>query len=85
MAVRLIPGQNDLATVNPGLAAQWDYEANRDLKPTMVSAGSSKKVGWVCEKGHRWPATIASRNAGAGCRTCAGVKIWKGFYNTDSN
>ena len=71
MAVKLIPGRNDLATVNPALAAQWDYESNGDLKPTMVSAGSSKKVGWVCEQGHHWPATIASRNAGAGCPDCA--------------
>ena len=37
----------------------------------MVSAGSSKKVCWICKKGHRWPATIASRNAGAGCPDCA--------------
>ena len=71
MAVKLVPGKNDLATVSPALAAQWDYEYNHDLEPTMVSAGSSKKVWWICEKGHHWPATIASRNAGAGCPDCA--------------
>ncbi len=71
MAVKLIPGKNDLTTINPILAAQWDFESNMELKPTMVSAGSSKKVGWICEKGHRWSATIASRNAGAGCPDCA--------------
>ncbi len=71
MATKLIPGKNDLATINPFLAKQWDDEANLDIKPTMVSAGSSKKVGWICEKGHRWLATVASRNAGAGCPICA--------------
>lgn len=71
MAVKLVPGINDLATVNPALAAQWDFVVNGNLKPTMFSAGSGKKVGWICEKGHHWEATIASRNAGAGCPACA--------------
>ena len=70
MAVKLVPGINDLAPVNPALAAQWDFVVNGNLKPTMVSAGSGKKVGWICEKGHHWEATIASRNAGAGCPAC---------------
>lgn len=73
MAVKLISDKNDLATTNPALAAQWDYKSNYNLKPTMVSAGSSKKVGWICEKGHLWNATIASRNAGAGCPVCAKI------------
>lgn len=71
MGIRLIPGKNDLATVNPVLASQWDNETNIDIKPTMISAGSSMKVGWICDKGHRWLATVASRNAGAGCPICA--------------
>ncbi len=73
MAVKIVPGVNDLATVNPYLAAQWDYTVNDDLKPTMISAGSSKKVGWICMKGHQWSATIASRNAGAGCPICGQI------------
>ena len=71
MGKKLIPGTNDLATLNPVLASQWDYNSNINLEPTMVSAGSSKKVGWICEKGHTWYATIASRNAGSGCPVCA--------------
>ena len=74
MAIKLIPGKNDLATTNPALAAQWDYKSNNNLKPTMISAGSSKKVGWICEKGHQWSATIASRNEGTGCPVCAREK-----------
>ena len=50
MAVKLIPGRNDLATVNPALAAQWDYESNGDLNPTIVSAGSSKKSAGFANK-----------------------------------
>ena len=75
-------GENDLATTNPKLAAEWDYEANGDLKPTDVTAGSRKKVGWVCSKGHRWNAIIHSRNKGSGCPYCAG---WteKGLVSTN--
>ena len=50
----VLAGFNDLATVNPQLAAQWDTERNGKLTPRQVSAGSGKKVWWHCEQGHRW-------------------------------
>jgi Zn finger protein HypA/HybF involved in hydrogenase expression len=59
-------GVNDLATVNPKLAAQadgWD--------PTTLTAGSNKKVGWKCELGHQWKAIIVNRKTGTGCPSCA--------------
>lgn len=65
-------GRNDLATVNPALAAQWDMEKNGELKPTEVLAGSGKYVWWKCENGHSWRASILSRNRGAGCPICSG-------------
>ena len=41
------PGFNDLATINPELAAQWHPTKNGDLKPTQITAGSRKKVWWL--------------------------------------
>ena len=32
--------------------------------------GTQKKVWWLCNKGHEWEATVASRNYGIGCPTC---------------
>jgi len=67
-------GFNDLATVNPALAAQadgWD--------PTTVVAHSGKRVGWKCEVGHRWIATIDNRSGGTGCAICSGHKVLAGF------
>ena len=67
-------GFNDLATTNPELAAQadgWD--------PKTLSAGSSRKVGWKCELGHRWKANIASRTRGNGCPVCSGHAVLVGF------
>lgn len=63
-------GETDLATTNPSLASEWDYEKNAKLTPQMVTKGSHKKVWWKCPVGHSWPATIASRNAGKGCSKC---------------
>ena len=37
-----LKGYNDLATTNPEIAKEWDYEKN-DLTPDMVMAGSNKK------------------------------------------
>ena len=62
----VLVGYNDLATINPVLAAQadgWD--------PTTVTAGTNQKVGWKCEHGHQWQATISSRTLGTGCPSCA--------------
>lgn len=71
-------GDNDLATVNPTLAAQWDMEKNGRSKPTEVLAGSEKYVWWKCENGHSWRASILSRNRGAGCPICSGKTAMPG-------
>lgn len=68
-------GFNDLATVNPRLASEWCDELNGDLKPTMVSKGSHKKVWWKCPAGHVWQTVVYARSKenGTGCPVCAGV------------
>ncbi len=74
-----IKGVNDLKTVNPDLASEWNYEKNGDLKPTELSTGSNKKVWWKCSNGHEWQAAIRNRNQGNGCPFCSGQKVLKGF------
>ncbi|MCQ6274709.1 zinc-ribbon domain-containing protein [Bacillus sp. V3B] len=64
---------NCLATVNPKLAAQWHPTKNEDLTPYAITAGSSIKVWWICDKGHEWQATVYSRkgsktNKPRGCK-----------------
>jgi hypothetical protein len=63
---KVLVGFNDLVTVNPELAAQAD-----SWDPTTVTAGSNKKVGWKCELGHHWRATISDRTSGKDCPSCA--------------
>lgn len=72
---RVLEGFNDLATTRPEIAAQWHPTLNGLLTPQMVTAGSHKKVWWVCTVGHIWKAVIYSR-AGKqkrSCPVCAGV------------
>ncbi len=76
---QVLPGFNDLATVNPELAAQWHPTKNGDLIPQGVTVSSGRKVWWQCNKGHEWQATIASRNSGIGCPICSGRQVLAGF------
>ena len=71
---KVLQGYNDLATLNPKLASEWNYEKNGDLKPEHFTANSRKKVWWKCVNGHEWQATIKDRNYGNGCPYCRGRK-----------
>ena len=73
-----IKGENDLQTVNPALAEEWNHEKNNEFMPTDVLPNSNKKVWWKCTQGHEWQATISSRHKGAGCPYCSGRYSVKG-------
>ena len=64
-------GINDLQTVNPTLAGEWNYDKNKDFTPSIALPNSNKKVWWICGKGHEWQATINSRSRGNGCPICS--------------
>jgi len=76
---RVIAGENDLATTNPGLISEWHPTKNGNLTPMDVSPGSSKAVWWMCKEGHEWKAVISLRVQGIGCPYCKGKKLWPGF------
>jgi len=76
---KLVPGVNDLLTINPGLAAEWDYKKNGDMRPDTVAANSTKKAWWLCKKGHSWQVAISNRNAGSGCPYCGNCLVLAGF------
>lgn len=67
---KILKGFNDLATVNPELSEEWNYNRNELKKPFDFMANSHKKVWWICKAGHEWEATIVARNKGAGCPLC---------------
>lgn len=68
---RLLVGFNDLATLHPEIAKEWDYDKNGDFKPTDC-IGGLRKVWWLCPAGHSYEMDINSRtSAGHGCPICA--------------
>ena len=71
---KVVPGENDLATAYPEIAAQWHPEKNGRQTPQEVSPFSNRKVWWKCALGHAYQAVVASRTMGGGdCPYC-----WEG-------
>ena len=76
---RLLPGFNDLATLNPELAKEADgWDAS------TVFPGTTSMLNWKCKLGHKWTAAGYARNVGNGCPTCSGKKILIGFNDLAS-
>ena len=71
---KVLAGFNDLATVEPRIAAEWHPTLNGALTPEMGTVGSTKKVWWECPLGHVWKAAIYPRTGAkkCGCPVCAG-------------
>jgi hypothetical protein len=70
----VLAGFNDLATTHPELAKEahgWD--------PTIVLAGTNKKLDWKCEKGHVYPMSAAHRSSGRGCKFCSNREVLPGY------
>ena len=62
---------NDLASVSPALAAEWDYGKNHPTKPSEVTTGRAARFWWLCGQGHSWQTTVHSRRGlGTGCPQC---------------
>ena len=57
---------------------EWHPTKNGDLTFSDITAGSNRKVWWLCELGHVWEATVFSRaRRGTGCPYCSGKKVGK--------
>ena len=78
------PGVNDLATTNPELIKEWDYERNKGILPSDIKAYSNHKYWWICPNGHSYKTVAAHRASGRGCPYCAGQKVWPGFNDLES-
>lgn len=71
---RVIPGENDLATLFPDIAVEARFD------PTLVMWGSNKKMPWRCSVGHEWEARVADRTRDSlGCPYCSGKRVLPGF------
>ena len=72
---KVLAGFNDLASIEPEIATEWHPTLNGALMPEMVTAGSNRKVWWICSEGHVWRTAISNRTNAkkrTGCPVCAG-------------
>lgn len=75
-----IPGETDLRTRFPEIAAEWHPTKNGDLTPGTVGAFSGRKVWWRCPLGHDYDMVVANRTAGRqNCPYCSGYRVLQGF------
>ena len=82
---KVLAGYNDLATINPELAAQWHPTKNLPLSPEKIGAKSNRKVWWFGLCGHEWPMSVVNRHSsGQGCPVCAGKTVLAGFNDLAS-
>lgn len=73
------PGVNDLVTLFPEIAREWDFERNLSTAPSVVSPTSSKKFWWRCPLEHSYQLSVESRVKGSSCQVCSNRVILPGF------
>ncbi|MFQ6226270.1 zinc-ribbon domain-containing protein [Nocardia sp. NPDC002869] len=74
----VLKGHNDLATLDPVLAADWHPDLNGELTATDVTAGTGRLIWWLGKCGHPYTATVDQRRRGNGCAVCAGHQVLPG-------
>ncbi|MCR4865839.1 MAG: hypothetical protein K5921_02815 [Lachnospiraceae bacterium] len=74
-----VRGLNDIKTLFPDIADEWDYGANCDSHPEDYSYISRIEKFWICSScGTKWKSQIKSRCVrGSGCPKCASKKRWE--------
>lgn len=72
---KIIEGVSDFGSKYPELLKEWHPTKNGSLKPSEISAGTSKKIWWVCDKGHKWDTQLHHRTGSkkTGCPKCANI------------
>lgn len=71
-------GVDDLATLYPDIAKEWDYEKNKGVSPTEIKPYSNKKYYWICPAcNNSYSAYPGNRVKGSGCPECAHKEIGK--------
>ena len=72
---KIVSGINDLKTLYPDIAKEISQTGNEGIDLDTLPSKGSKKIMWVCPKGHHYRASIGKRTGrGDGCPYCSGKK-----------
>lgn len=67
---------NCLATTHPEIIKQWHPFKNLPLTYFNITAGSGKKVWWICDKQHEWKLSVHyMANVNGACPYCCSLAI----------
>lgn len=78
---QVLLGYNDLKSIYPLLAEEWDYKKN-NFPPEHYAATSNKKVYWICKKcNHNWKASISNR---PNCPNCTEINNTYNIYSVEN-
>lgn len=76
----IVSGLNDLAFLEPRVAAEWHPTLNGELKPTHVSSRNTRSIWWQCYEGHEWKNLVSNRvRFNQNCPYCVGKKAASGI------
>ena len=70
---KILAGYNDLATTNPELLNEWDYEKN-DKSPNEIVSGTGYKAYWTCSNNHKYQMPVNAKVNGRECPLCKKMK-----------
>lgn len=72
---RLVHMNNSLFTIFPEVSKDWHPTKNGKLTPSDITSQNSRKVWWLCSKGHEWSASVSNKTrSDIGCPFCSGKK-----------
>ena len=75
---RAAQGDNDLSTLFPELAKEFDRAKNKVPLESIVPGSPTPRY-WRCSLGHGYSASPHSRTRGGGCPYCANKRVLSGF------
>ena len=62
--------ETSIAYTHSDIAKDWDFEDNKNLRPTDFAKTSKLSVWWNCENKHKYKVSIHSRIRSGGCKIC---------------
>lgn len=81
---KTLKGFNDLQTLDPEVASEWDYDKNPDT-PDQVTRATGAPRWWKCKRGHSWRAGVGSRTGSqSGCPFCSGRRAETGVSDLET-
>ena len=73
---KMVGEDNNLFSLFPKVSSEWHPTKNGSSRPEEFTSRSSKKVWWLCPKGHEYDSIIGSRTGKkpSGCPYCSSNK-----------